>query len=523
MPSTLVFRPIPCHRVSARFRRVCAPGVHLGDVASPHGVDRREATQRRLTRVSRAVPNIRRSAALEAVQAQEGRRGVRQPRRGRPAAGRAHRSTARPHHRRRVVGPLVADGHPPCGRARGHATRSTSARTCDRSSAHPIGKLDRTVAALVGRRSRLARRLDLAPATIHRVVQLLNKCVNAAVEDRLIQHNPVAKLPLPRIERREMRFLTAEELLRLADAIEPRYRAFVLLGGFGGLRLGEMLGLRWGRVDLLRRRVHVAETLVDIDGHIHFGPPKTNAAVRSVPIPSFVCEELSRLADARTIADSLVFQSPERSSRFGRRCSAGDPGLRPSRRQASLPCASTIFGTPPSRCGSPKAPTPSRWPCSPATRPCRSCSIVTVTSTRSRTMSFVMRSSGTQAVDKPPVEQTHNYKAHPGRSAGVGWCRVMLCTQGFRARGVRCVSVRAGQFDSFVDNPWTVDANTRLRGCRPRRSQLLAAGGVGRGRQRLAARTAVRPTSRVMTAMVTIRLLLEPVPGSWGPRSVAGV
>ena len=36
---------------------------------------------------------------------------------------------------------------------------------------------------------------DLAPATIHRVVQLLNKCVNAAYEDRLIPHNPVAKLP----------------------------------------------------------------------------------------------------------------------------------------------------------------------------------------------------------------------------------------------------------------------------------------------------------------------------------------
>ena len=154
-------------------------------------------------------------------------------------------------------------------------------------------------------------------------MQLLSQCVNAAVEDRLIQHNPVAKLPLPKIERREMRFLTAEELWRLTDAIETRYRAFVLLGGFGGLRLGEMLGLRWKRVDLLRRRVHVAETLVDIEGHIHFGPPKTNAAVRSVPIATFLCEELSRLATPDTSPDSLVFQSPNghpvRPSLFRRR------------------------------------------------------------------------------------------------------------------------------------------------------------------------------------------------------------
>jgi integrase len=175
----------------------------------------------------------------------------------------------------------------------------------------PLGKLDRTalrswVARLGGEDGSA-----LAPATIHRVVQLLNQCVNAALEDRLIQHNPVAKLPLPKIERQEMRFLTSDELLHLADVIDPRYRAFVLLGGFGGLRLGEMLGLRWGRVDLLRRRVQVSETLVDIEGHIHFGPPKTKAAVRSVPLPRFVCEELSRLASPGVDPDALVFRSPD--------------------------------------------------------------------------------------------------------------------------------------------------------------------------------------------------------------------
>ena len=144
----------------------------------------------------------------------------------------------------------------------------------------------------------------------------------AALEDRLISHNPVAKLPLPRIERREMRFLTSEELLTLADSIDPRYRAFVLLGGFGGLRLGEMLGLRWGRVDLLRRRIHVAETLVDIAGHISFGPPKTKAAVRSVPLPrSSPTSSLTR--NRQLAADRLVFQSPEglpiRATLFRRR------------------------------------------------------------------------------------------------------------------------------------------------------------------------------------------------------------
>jgi integrase len=189
--------------------------------------------------------------------------------------------------------------------------------------ATPIGKLDRTaLRAWVARLSSPAGS-NLAPATIHRVVQLLNKCMVAALEDRLISHNPVAQLPLPRIERREMRFLTSEELLTLADSIDRRYRAFVLLGGFGGLRLGEMLGLRWGRVDLLRRRVHISETLVDIAGQISFGPPKTKAAARSVPLPRFVADELAQLATASIAAHGLVFQSPEclpiRASLFRRR------------------------------------------------------------------------------------------------------------------------------------------------------------------------------------------------------------
>ena len=97
----------------------------------------------------------------------------------------------------------------------------------------------------------------------------------------------------------------------------------MLLGGYSGLRLGEMLGLRWGRIDLLRRRVSVTETLVDIAGHLSFGPPKTKAAVRSVPLPRSVCDELAQLPDRNVDPDSLVFQSPDglpiRATLFRRR------------------------------------------------------------------------------------------------------------------------------------------------------------------------------------------------------------
>jgi len=175
----------------------------------------------------------------------------------------------------------------------------------------PLNKLDRTTLRQWVAQLGSPDGSDLAPATIHTVVQILNRTVTAALEDRVIQHNPVAKLPLPKIERQEMRHLTSYEVFWLANAIDPRYRAFVLLGGFGGLRLGELLGLRWARVDLQTQRIRVTETLVDIEASIHFGPPKTKASIRTIPVPSFVCESLAELRTDGVSGGDLVFRSPE--------------------------------------------------------------------------------------------------------------------------------------------------------------------------------------------------------------------
>ncbi len=202
----------------------------------------------------------------------------------------------------------------------------------------PLVMLDRTTLRAWTQKLSAPDGADLAPTTVQKVVQTLNKCVAAAVEDRLIQHNPVAALPLPKVVRKEMRFVTHEDLWKLADTIDQRYRAFVLLGGYGGLRLGEMLALRWSRVDLARQRVHVAETLVDINGHQTFGPPKTAAAIRSVPIPRSVCAELQSTAPADRRPEDLVFQSPDgyavRAGLFRRRIwlpAVKDAGLSPLR------------------------------------------------------------------------------------------------------------------------------------------------------------------------------------------------
>lgn len=177
----------------------------------------------------------------------------------------------------------------------------------------------------------------LAPATVAKCHQILAKILRAAVDAGHLAVSPCGRTTLPRVEREEMRFLDPAEVERLAATIDGRYRPLVLLGAYGGLRAGEMFGLRAGRVDLLHGRVDVAEIVVEVRGHHHWGAPKTRAGRRRVPVPRVVVDALTpRLAGLAP--EDLVFPAPQggtvRASLFRRRtwqpacAAAGLDGLR---------------------------------------------------------------------------------------------------------------------------------------------------------------------------------------------------
>lgn len=85
----------------------------------------------------------------------------------------------------------------------------------------------------------------------------------------------------------------------------------MILAGYSGLRLGELLALRWGHIDVERRQVEVHETLSSVSGQISFGPPKTRAAIRTMSVSGFVIDALVNPADPSPDPSQLVFASPE--------------------------------------------------------------------------------------------------------------------------------------------------------------------------------------------------------------------
>jgi len=122
-----------------------------------------------------------------------------------------------------------------------------------------------------------------------------------------------------------MRCPSLEQVHKLADTVADRYRALIYTAALAGLRWGELAGLRRRRVDLLHRTIRVAEQLLEVNGRLGFGAPKTDSSVRTVAVPSVVVDaldlQLARWAEPGS--DGLVFPAPEggpmRRSNFRRR------------------------------------------------------------------------------------------------------------------------------------------------------------------------------------------------------------
>jgi len=94
----------------------------------------------------------------------------------------------------------------------------------------------------------------VSASTRAKAYRLLSRMLGAAVEAGYLLRNPCTVKGAGQERAAEMRFATVAQVGALAEAIDPRYRALVLVAAYGGLRWGELVGLRVKRVDLLHGR-----------------------------------------------------------------------------------------------------------------------------------------------------------------------------------------------------------------------------------------------------------------------------
>lgn len=152
----------------------------------------------------------------------------------------------------------------------------------------------------------------LSASRVRQAHQLVSAVLKFAVKAKHLPANPADGMELPRLPESEQRYLTHEQLHRVAVA-SGQLRTLVVLLGYCGLRFGAATALQVSDVDVKagRIRVHRSVTYVRKTGLVE-GPTKNHTA-RTVP--AF----LSRLLETE-MADSdgnaLVFTSARTSGGY---------------------------------------------------------------------------------------------------------------------------------------------------------------------------------------------------------------
>ncbi len=124
-----------------------------------------------------------------------------------------------------------------------------------------------------------------AVATIRGVRATVSTVLQAAVErgylDKNVAHGIRIRQTAAKIEHR---FYTPAQVRQLLPKLTEPCRTVVQLAVLTGMRIGEILALRWKRVDLLRGTLEIAETFSDGV----FGSPKTRSSNRVIPMSEFL-------------------------------------------------------------------------------------------------------------------------------------------------------------------------------------------------------------------------------------------
>lgn len=146
----------------------------------------------------------------------------------------------------------------------------------------------------------------LSASRVRQAHQLVGAVLKFAVKANL-PANPADGLDLPRLPETEQRYLTHEELHRIAVA-SGHLRTLVLLLGYCGLRFGEAAALQVADVDVNAGRIRVRRSVTYVRKTGLVEGPTKNHSSRTVPLPAFVAKLLATEIADRDVS-ALVFEA----------------------------------------------------------------------------------------------------------------------------------------------------------------------------------------------------------------------
>jgi integrase len=132
---------------------------------------------------------------------------------------------------------------------------------------------------------------ELAHESIDKIRDVLSSILGSAVQYGLLVKNPVEGLRLPpnKTGNRNKPFIYPEQFTQLVDSISEPYATMVYVAVYTGLRVSELIGLKW-------RNVHADSITIDeryCRGN--WGAPKSHASNATIGVNLMVIERIHRL------------------------------------------------------------------------------------------------------------------------------------------------------------------------------------------------------------------------------------
>lgn len=165
--------------------------------------------------------------------------------------------------------------------------------------------------------------MNVTGKTVRNVLTPLRSVLEDAMNDELIQANPLDRIALGKLIKQTARKSDYEVDPFDMDEVAALYKAaradelfFIQFWMETGLRTGEMIALQWSSIDWVHGRARIEANTVTgiVDGKVQpvTKAPKTEAGIRDVDLSPLALEALRGQKAATFLADGHVWHDPRR-------------------------------------------------------------------------------------------------------------------------------------------------------------------------------------------------------------------
>jgi integrase len=158
------------------------------------------------------------------------------------------------------------------------------------------------------------RSLPLANGSKAKIRNLMHAIFNHAIRWEWHDKNPMSMVRQSAKRQKVPTVLNIEQIKALLEHLKDPGKTAVLLDILTGLRVSELLALKWSDVDFENLQIHVTRSIADQ----HVGPCKTEASQKPVPLDPELAEALLmwRRRSPYPMDEDWVFASPASSGRL---------------------------------------------------------------------------------------------------------------------------------------------------------------------------------------------------------------